>query len=489
MKRVLFPILALVLALGLALPMATPAMANDVEPPPGTECVTLWAGQDIDAGCVYVWNDANNLYVRYETSGDWVITETHLHVAASQEAIPQTQPNKKGKGGGNPIPGHFDYSDPHGMVTEYTYTIVRGELALGELYIAAHAVVVQPIADCWETVWMIGDVESADCNDDLTNYANEFNWMKADGSGAYTLPVGDCEKGPGLNANEPDFTSPFIAGTTDDSEFPYNSNYGRPYAIDFDVQWSGELLFGGMLTMSWSPGQSAAETKVISGDGITTAILNATGVSSPGQGWFWDTYPLVQHSVGVDLLPDGQHTINFQHTKGDGTFWDWIRLDKPCEQWETAWAGIEVGELPFPGKNWATYFTYELERVLVDTVTVPANKTTATSSSIPLEDGVEYLLEASGTAFAGDTIDFDAKYSITNRIAGDTWTDIVSGYEGYGTELLDLQVNGASVDWGTYNPEHVYYFTMTGTGTPIQLQIYDIYYPNNTGELTVKIYK
>lgn len=124
----------------------------------------------------------------------------------------------------------------------------------------------------------------------------------------------------------------------------------------------------------------------------------------------------------------------------------------------------------------------------VETVTVPSDGSSVTSTNV-LESGVTYLLEASGTANAGDTIDFDAKYSITNRILEDTWTDIVSGYESHGANLLDLKVNNDFVDWGTYNDGHIYWLSVMGSGTPVTLQIYDIYYPNNVGSLTVDIDK
>jgi hypothetical protein len=65
----------------------------------------------------------------------------------------------------------------------------------------------------------------------------------------------------------------------------------------------------------------------------------------------------------------------------------------------------------------------------------------------------------------------------------------VSGYESYGPTLLDLFVNGSSVDWGPYNPAHMYYYVFTGAGSPVTFQVYDIYPINNTGTLTVDIYE
>ncbi|MDD5086925.1 MAG: hypothetical protein PHV16_04180, partial [Candidatus Nanoarchaeia archaeon] len=126
------------------------------------------------------------------------------------------------------------------------------------------------------------------------------------------------------------------------------------------------------------------------------------------------------------------------------------------------------------------------EPVYMETVIVSSDGTTSSSVNA-LEAGKTYLLEVSGTADAGDTIEFDAKYSITHRISGDSWTDTVSGYESDGTDLLELKVNGNFVDWGAFNDEHLYSLIITGDGNPVEMQIYDIYYPNNQGSLTVNI--
>ena len=106
----------------------------------------LYAGQDKLVGSVKVWNDSDNLYVKYVmgeapvgleselAEGDWCLTETHLHIATSLNGIPQT---KKG----NPIPGKFEYKMEHSCVSEYLYTIEMSLIPGEQLYIAAHAVV------------------------------------------------------------------------------------------------------------------------------------------------------------------------------------------------------------------------------------------------------------------------------------------------------------------------------------------------------------
>lgn len=113
----------------------------------GTETeTTLLAGQTIPAGSVTVSNDGQDLLVTYHTDGDWLITETHLHVATRPEDLPQTRK-------GNAIPGRFDYKGAYDDgVTEATHSITLANWPAGtQLYIAAHCVVVSTAGS--ETAW------------------------------------------------------------------------------------------------------------------------------------------------------------------------------------------------------------------------------------------------------------------------------------------------------------------------------------------------
>ena len=132
----------------------------------------------------------------------------------------------------------------------------------------------------------------------------------------------------------------------------------------------------------------------------------------------------------------------------------------------------------------------------VETVVVDADDPNPTMSIASLSDTVEYTLVATGTAwknfeFYPDSIEFDAKYSISYGYPGDTWTDLVTGWENSGTMYLDLFVNGNPGDWGDFNDDHTYECTITGDGSPVALWIYDLVglYPYNTGSLTVDIYE
>lgn len=129
---------------------------------------------------------------------------------------------------------------------------------------------------------------------------------------------------------------------------------------------------------------------------------------------------------------------------------------------------------------------YYIGPTFVETVEVPANSATPVESIATLEFGKDYFLKAYGTANAGDGIEFDAQYSFRTGSSTE-WTDAVSTYEYLGTQLLDLFVNGADVDWGVYNAAHIYQIPYAGTGDKLDLVIYDTYLSNNVGSLNVDI--
>ncbi len=83
--------------------------------------LNLYAGQTIPVGTVTVGlvdegEYAGQLYVKYATTGDWLISETHLFVGEAED-IPRT--NKKNP---NPKIGRFPYKEDHNpMVSSFTY--------------------------------------------------------------------------------------------------------------------------------------------------------------------------------------------------------------------------------------------------------------------------------------------------------------------------------------------------------------------------------
>ena len=95
----------------------------------------LYAGQHYRAGELYVWKDADYLYVEYDLDATNEISETHLHIATCLGEFP--------KEGNNPPPGQFDYKESHDpKVDGYLYAIPWDESwNCQELFIGAHAVV------------------------------------------------------------------------------------------------------------------------------------------------------------------------------------------------------------------------------------------------------------------------------------------------------------------------------------------------------------
>lgn len=141
---------------------APPATAGPVAQWEGVPCgetltVVLYAGQHINVGSVTVANDDLELCIQIETTGGWVMEETHVAIARALEDIPQT-------GSGNPQIGHFALSAEHDPgVTQFDHCIFMDEYGYvpGEtLFVAVHAAVVlhgedgEPIQE--ETAWADG---------------------------------------------------------------------------------------------------------------------------------------------------------------------------------------------------------------------------------------------------------------------------------------------------------------------------------------------
>jgi len=110
--------------------------------------VTLYAGQDIDVGRLYVWNDEDILYVNYDVNEEWCLQETHVHIASTTDTIPQKN--------GNPRPGKFDYKSEHDCIFSDSFEI---EIPIDwnkGVYIAAHAELCQLNGGGCESAWADG---------------------------------------------------------------------------------------------------------------------------------------------------------------------------------------------------------------------------------------------------------------------------------------------------------------------------------------------
>lgn len=226
----------------------------------------------------------------------------------------------------------------------------------------------------------------------------------------------------------------------------------------------------------------------------TVADIDA-GVPSSAKGigknrWIWNGAVWETNAQGVDK------SFTIEETQG-------------CSCNQILDELVDITDLEFDGhykfgcsqsvvEDWISGLYY------METVEIPAADKDGVDSSMTLKAAENYQLMAYGVADALNTdgrhIPFDAKYSVTtgdpeqgypcgeDPDTASDWTDIVCGYPGYGPQLLDLYVDGANIDWGAFNFDHVYWYGMPGTDNPVTLWIYDAYYPNNVGSLYVDIF-
>lgn len=289
----------------------------------GGDPVTLYAGQDIEAGIITVGETGEgNLTVTFETNDDWCLKETHLHIWDDEDDKPV---NDKG----NPVPGQFEYSETHECLDSYTYN--ADESSSDELNIAAHAVV--------------AETESAPFYASSSIDANQG--LKKNGD-----PV-DAER------SNPDNALEFETGQ--------------------DVNNFFSLGFGGYITLSF-------EFPIVNGPGDDIRVIEDTWggnfplekanvyVSQDGNTW-----ELLGEADNTNL--DVIHTFSFFDLEDLG--WDWAQFVKVVdttdpdihngnadaydvnavealhdyvnEETETAWG---AGDRFVDKGNWGTYFEY-----------------------------------------------------------------------------------------------------------------------------------
>ena len=350
----------------------------------------LLAGQNTDVGDVEIWNDATNLYVEYTTVEGWGMTETHLHAACSMEEIPQTQANKKGKGGGNPIPGHFEYSESYDpAVTVVDYAIPLSSLNCEQVYVAAHAVVKNCETESFsfspELTWQRSSEENVSVypgygaqwtkeqgfaisldpnmsvwdggtsNQYFTNYStrSDINWS----SWRCTQPGKPSKTGTDLRRFQTTFNIPEGYYITEAALGSTNPGYESVIPMNDNVYvfMNGNLTFwGGTISVLDPP-----RTHFLGMERRATQPQNRT-IFPETDGWHMDgTFP----EISNDLLQNGENRLDVfveEFWTGGGMHELGLTLqaeETTCgNETETAWADGS----DFPGKNWATYFDYTL---------------------------------------------------------------------------------------------------------------------------------
>jgi len=131
---------------------------------------------------------------------------------------------------------------------------------------------------------------------------------------------------------------------------------------------------------------------------------------------------------------------------------------------------------------------------LADTVTVNSAAPGGASTAVPLVAGTQYLIEASG-AFAFGAGQGDAECS-TQTGVDETWRR--ERFPTLGANLVDLFVDHKAVEWqpttvdaqNCNSTAHVYRDEIVPATTGvINFNVNDVYYGDNAGSLTVKVYR
>jgi hypothetical protein len=318
-------------------------------------------------GEVQVWNDADDLYVKYVSNGDCFL-ETHLHVADSLSGIPQTK-------NGNPIPGQFEHSDPHGCVTEYTYQLDLDWSTGTGLFIAAHAALGQQ-----EAIAIVsGDGSTMVTQRRSGNVVGPFTPLNQ-------AAVLAWEPGPAYPNDGPD-----------DSGWEANSLWDQNLSINMiptgaDWIWESyqvlDPIYGTVLTFqrSFDIGEPIAGNLKIACDNGYEVFLNGAPLGDDNVYGVWRPSDLKQafvdvngwnavgsYDLGGDLLAGANVlTIDVANEyfdtddSGNGAPGTVSSNPGACifamdvdhyADGETAWAA----GTDFPGKNWATYFEYTVQ--------------------------------------------------------------------------------------------------------------------------------
>lgn len=129
---------------------------------------------------------------------------------------------------------------------------------------------------------------------------------------------------------------------------------------------------------------------------------------------------------------------------------------------------------------------------LLEMMTVPSNGDAPTSATV-LDEGVRYILVASGTFTAvPPAVDpmADAEYyDLTDPGKGPIDVDASNQIDfGLAIDTPSVGTVKTPAHWGAYRDDHTYTVDFIGKGAPIQAKIFDCCYSDNTGTLALAIY-
>jgi uncharacterized repeat protein (TIGR01451 family) len=129
---------------------------------------------------------------------------------------------------------------------------------------------------------------------------------------------------------------------------------------------------------------------------------------------------------------------------------------------------------------------------LVQELTLDATNPNPEQTQV-LDAGTQYRIEVEGTWFNGNR-SVDAEY-----YSDDAWSTVEDMEDDTSRDLrqLDVVINDANVNWGTYDEGHNYETIVEGTDAALDMRIYDedgdptnfAWYQDNDGQLTVRIFE
>lgn len=135
-------------------------------------------------------------------------------------------------------------------------------------------------------------------------------------------------------------------------------------------------------------------------------------------------------------------------------------------------------------KDWQIVIHKDTGRDADQTLHVEATDTDG-ESSMTLVDGHQYLVEATGT-----WEDVNQRQVDANFYSDDDWSNQANfdDEEDSDPRQLDLIIDDRDINWGTYQPTHLYKTLVEGEGKSINLRIFDNDPSSNRGFLIVRLF-
>ncbi|TDU34496.1 hypothetical protein BXY82_2821 [Gelidibacter sediminis] len=300
--------------------------------------VNLYAGQNILVGTVIVEVIGANYEITYKlTNSGYCLAATHLSVVNDKLDFPMNN-------GGNPVIGHFEYSENHDCISSYTYTVPTSK----GTYIAAHAVVhcVSDVTSDAFAMALPDQVNVCVAAKGVPNNYYDINIASGTSlSGSYGAWCLDQDaRLDNLDCFTGDVYSSYEALPEDKFENPENfgavnwlMNQGF---IGQDSQGLGDYTFGDIQIAIWklvddSVCVDCEFTGPFNNDRVDILVAMALEHT--------DFIPSCGDDVIIILVPtDDKQSI-------------FISIPAPCGNCEETAFGAGCG---FPGANWFTWFQY-----------------------------------------------------------------------------------------------------------------------------------